>query len=348
MKAFDIFRKCDFCFRAIILAVLLSLVSVSQAQNCAENLEQATRAYYNGQLVEVEDLLAECLEEGFNKDQRARGYKLLVLSNLFRGKTDEAEAAMLQLLRTQPEFKPGEADPVEFVKLFGSFRTDPVISIGLLSGLNTGNYQVDNQFSAGAEFSEGQYDSKTGFQFGASAVYHLFPFLWLGPEFILEKRIFENTEVTNNLIVTSTEKQLRFEIPLLARYALNLKHITPYLEGGAAINFLLNAETQLVRQNPSRNVQEVEFGFNLDDFRRGTNYKIIVGGGAMKRIKGGFVGLDFRYGWELKNQVEGNLRFKDQELFYTYAYVDDDFKARIFSISFYYLHSFYKPKRLKQ
>ena len=163
----------------ILGALLHSPCPMLQAQNCDDNLESATRAYYNGQLTEVEGLLAECLNKGLSKEQRVSGYRLMILSYLFQGKSNEAEEMMLALLKTRPEFKPSKADPVELVKLYQSFRTDPVFSIGVLGGINTGSYVVENQHSVGSEFNPAEYNGKAGFQFGATAAYHFNPSMGL-------------------------------------------------------------------------------------------------------------------------------------------------------------------------
>ena len=43
---------------------------------------------------------------------------------------------MLRLLKTNIEYQFIEADPPEFVKLYNTFRTNSVISIGLTFGVN--------------------------------------------------------------------------------------------------------------------------------------------------------------------------------------------------------------------
>ena len=45
------------------LLTLVITITICQGQSCQQKLGDATRAYYNGQLREVETLLEGCLEE---------------------------------------------------------------------------------------------------------------------------------------------------------------------------------------------------------------------------------------------------------------------------------------------
>ena len=57
--------------------------------------------------------------------------------------------------------------------------------------------------------------------------------------------------------------------------------------------------------------------------------------------------LDLRYNFGLTNNVNGENRYKDDEEWSLYQYVDDDFSINNFYMSLGYVYSFYKTKGAK-
>jgi len=333
-------------FTYIVLILLLVPIGLA-GQSCSQKLDQAQRAYFTGNLRDVKTILNDCIGRGkstLEGIELVEAARLVVLSSIFIKDQRSAEEAMLILLNEDPEYAPTGSDPPEFVRLLQSFDRNPVFSYGLTAGINNGYYDLETQYSLESDPNTPEYSGKFGFQLGLDGVYHLNRNLWITSAMLIEKRVFSVSEsLLSNINITSTESQVRFEIPLTIRYLAGKRKLRPYVEAGSSVNFLLSANSLLVRENTSSNIQIVAFDFDMMDHRNTANFKLLFGAGLMYKIFQGYLGFDLRYGIDMKNQVNTEDRF-DEELTGVYNYIDNDVKAHLLSFSVSYLRSLYKPK----
>ncbi len=145
-------KRILFCF----LIFASGVRTYAQISSCAQTLRLAQSTYEQGRLHELPGLLESCLKNsgtsGFTKDERVRAYKLLAMAYVYLEEPEKADDAMLNLLRTDPYFKPNpDVDPAEFIGLFSTFRTTPIYRLGLRLG---GNATQPNLMSSNNVSSE--------------------------------------------------------------------------------------------------------------------------------------------------------------------------------------------------
>ena len=115
-----------FCF------LILAAIQV-EAQNCSQNLEDAKRAYYNGQFSEVLPGIENCLDR-FSREEQSEAYRLLVNNCLVLGQSEAADRHMSLLLESDPTYFPRENDLAEFNNLFNTYNIVPNYSFGFVGG----------------------------------------------------------------------------------------------------------------------------------------------------------------------------------------------------------------------
>lgn len=138
---------------------------ITSQSSCNQRFEQAQKAFYTGQLREVETLLTGCFEE-LDKIQKEQAIRLLTISKIYLKEMDKADSMMLLLLKLDPEYKTNETDPPEFKNLMNSYKRTPLFSIGILGGLNTGIFTLTQQYSISTDFSTVNYNGLLGWQIG--------------------------------------------------------------------------------------------------------------------------------------------------------------------------------------
>jgi hypothetical protein len=327
-----------------LLVVVSSFRSFSQT-SCNERFDEAQRAYYTGDVRRVETILDGCIEM-LDKNRQEQAMRLIILSNLTLRDQQKADSAMLQLLLLNPIYLEQDMDPPEFVRLLNTYNRTPVFSVGIKGGLNWGSYEVIQEFSIASNKTDLQYSAKTGYQLGLYSIYHLLPQCWLGLEFNYERRILGSSEsFLENQEIVATEYQSILDIPFSARYVYPGWKFKPYIEAGGSISILLSSNCDLTRISANRLTLSKEFDFT--DYRGNINYRVFGGIGVARNIRRGILGVSFRYGIDLLSMTKNSPDYNDPELILTYGFLSNDIKASAFSISIYYLRSFYKPRKFR-
>ena len=152
----------------LIFQVLIIGLIYSQ-ENCSSKLKQAEAMFDNGVIEDVPSMLDQCIKIGFNKDEKIRALKLTIKSYLFDDKYEQADSCMLELLNLEPEYEIGSVEePIEYVKLFDSYRTLPLYSIGFYGGINTSQVSIIQTYSVGDlnSINKSFGSPKMGFNFG--------------------------------------------------------------------------------------------------------------------------------------------------------------------------------------
>ena len=111
---------------AKLLVIALFLIpTVSKSQKvCSEALSEAENMYDMGRLYEISELLHDCIENGFTREEKVRAYKLLSIVNLYLDQFAEADQTYLALLKLNPEYQPNPLiDPAELIYLHDQFNT---------------------------------------------------------------------------------------------------------------------------------------------------------------------------------------------------------------------------------
>ena len=330
------------------LLLLLAFSGYSQQSDCAFKLEEAESLYESGVLDSIPTLLRECTKEGFDDEEMARAYKLLILTYLFEDYQEMAEFTMLKFLKKFPEYELKANDQVEFTYLYNSYQTVPVFSIGVVGGMNYSFIRIiDPYYSGSADEYTGDYSvSGMGYQVGLQFEKYINEKINidLGVSFVSRKFNYQITQ-QDFTTIDYNESQSLISVPLTGTYDFKIKFLNPYIRVGFGLDYLIGA-TSGVKRTFSDGNQDDLTGPDIDvlDNRNALNYSVIIGGGVKLKIKKGYVLLDLKYNYGLNNIVSGDNRYDDSEKVFYYNYTDDNFSLNNFYLSVGYVFSFYKTK----
>jgi len=342
---------------AIFAVLFLAIVSKtkSQSTDCSQTLLKAQDTYKEGRINEVADMIQPCLESGLNKQEKIEAWRLLTLTYLYFNETEKAQEAMTHLLKNDPEYKIRHADPTEFVNLYNSFRTTPIVIVGAKFGTNFTDVDVMKNFSLdNSAVARGEYKTKAGIQGGLIAE---FP--------IKRSKISLLTEVLYSIksysykdtlfsysTVELPQQQAYIEVPLLINYNFGKGRWNPYFNLGGSFAYLLSAKATPLRvdKTGSNNQRELkEPPFSINSLRTTLNYNLIASAGIkIKDVIGrGYIFFNIRYSYGLNNVVNAKNRYSNPVLMYNFLYIDNNYKLNSFQYSIGYSYPLYKPKLKK-
>lgn len=338
----------------LIFLIFFSSLVVGQ-DNCSEVLTKAQDTYKEGRINEVAELLEPCLANGLNKQEKIEAYRLLTLTYLYFNEKEKAEGAMTELLHNDPEYKLRHVDPTEFVNLYNSFRTTPIVLIGAKGGVNYTDVDVHKNFSLDdSSVPRGKYKSNVGIQASLFAHFPISKKASVLAELLYVASSYTYTDkMFNYASLEFPEKQTHIGIPLLFNYNFGKStKWVPYANIGASVSYLVQSKVTPVRVDATEgnNQREVTEGsISISSLRKSINYNLVIGGGLkVKDILGrGYIVLDVRYAHGLNNVVKAKERYSNNTLVYKYFYIDNDFKLNSFQYSLGYLYPLYKPKLKK-
>jgi hypothetical protein len=339
--------------KAVLLALFLLFTSSSlkSQTDCSLVLENAEKLFEQGIIEEIPSLLSDCIKSGLNSAERERAQKLIILSYLFDNRIQQAENAMVEFLRINPEYRIQSGDPAEFTSLFSRFRTFPYLSLGAFLGGNLTSATILTSYGPfDHNTGEGHYSPLPEMQIGAAA----FVFLTNRLELILESIYTRNSFSYTNLQygfaeIYRNETHQKIEIPLSISYDLPGERWHPYFRIGASYGLILTAQTSYRRSHmnngPGSLTPLQSSNLNIRDRRNTSTLNGIMGAGIKYQITRGFIFFDLRYSYGLSQLVTAENRW-DQETVFRYYYADGDFVTDNLSFSLGYRYSFYKSRKL--
>lgn len=340
-------------YTLILILFFVSASSFAQESECAFKLQEAEDSYEMGVLDSIPSMLRDCVNnDGFDNEELARAYKLLIKTYLFEDFQEMAELTMLKFLKKFPEYEIKPTDPVEFTYLYKSYQTVPAYSIGFIGGVNYSFVRIIEPYSLdGTKDYEGGYSSSgVTYQFGLQIKRYINKNIDINLDVIYTSKIFNNTvnQIDSKIIYDETQSMLSF--PLSGIYDFKLGNFSPYVRLGANLDYMLSASASLKRTIESAVGVDDVTGSAIDiiDNRKPYNISALIGGGVKYNIKKGYVMLDLRYHMGFTNNVNGENRHAIQELWSNYNYVDDDFSLNNLFISVGYVFSFYQTKNTKK
>ncbi len=347
--------------RILVALVIFFLAKGVDAQisSCAQTLRLAQSTYEQGRLHELPALLEGCLKntgsDGFTKENRVRAYTLLTLAYIYLEEPEKADEAMLNLLHTDPYFKPNpDVDPAEFIGLYKTFRTRPVYRLGVNFGINETQPNVSsyNPISDGTA----KYAYKIGIGGGFVAEVPINDKLTAVANLLFLQKKFTNTSssllLTNSYSTsTGTESQGWLSLPLLVQYQLGDKRkfekrkILPFVEGGISTDYLLGSTIQGTQKRIENQAIDVKT-FSIIALRQKINVSAMLGAGFKTRMAGGYFFAEARYSYGLlKNNNKATL-YNNQALLFDYKIIDGIFSLNSLYFNVGYVHNFFNPKKL--
>jgi hypothetical protein len=334
-----------------IVASSLATHVVRGQSTCAQTLRLAQSIYEQGRLHELPQLLAHCLDNGFNDEEKVNAYKLLTLTYIYLEEPAKADEMMLALLRTDTEFKVNDAvDPAEFVALYKTFRTYPIFRIGGKLGAVAASPSVISADYADDGINE--YSYGFGFIGSVSAEIplgvHVKKFT-LNPGVAFQLISFDglNSGADPVRVTEGTESQAWVSLPVTMQYSLLEKGITNFfVAAGISADYLLSSSIKIVSDRGQENSSVSENSFDVMDQRKNFNSGILVGAGFKRKIGKGFLITEVRYKMGLQPMLTKADTYENSPLVWNYKYVDGIFKINSISLTVGYFINRYYPKKL--
>ncbi len=324
-----------------------------EKSSCSKALKEAQKDYEKGNIEKIAAKIEPCSNsEEFDKIEKMQAYRLLILTYLFLDDQKNADKWMYNLLKLEPDYKPNPLiDPIEYVKLYKSFRVVPWLSFGTFFGLNRSSVASKHAYSLNnSEDQPTTYKPGVGIQLGFLADFNIKKNIFLTTEILLSTRSFSsNTDVLFDSYNVSNESSTWLEIPVSVKYIFLNKKIKPYIRAGSTLMWQTGTVSQIERFNKTSDQVELTGpAIDLTTQRSDLNFNVFAGGGIMYKMGYGNLFLDARYTLGFTNFVNQAERYtKMAELISTYGYLPDDFTLNTIQVCLGYSYSFFKVKKNK-
>lgn len=339
---------------ALILIAVAPYVARAQQKltTCAQTLRLARSVYENGRLHELPDLMGDCFKrDEWTVQERVDAYKLLTLAYIYLEEPEKADENMLNILRTDPEFKPNEnIDPAEFVALYNTFRTEPVYRLGVKLGANATQPNV-HSYTALNEGTE-NYEYSYGFQAGVTAEIAIFnDRLILNPELYFQAKSFKATNTffedgqstTGKITLKSLSLPVSVQYPLLLGKSTAQSKWVPYVGAGVNVDFLLGVttdlETDVFGQSPVHTTSNEKAQY------KAFNFAPILSAGVKGKVKKAEIVAEIRYIYGASTIFDKQKLYDSQSEIFGNKFVHGPFSLNTLQISFGYLLNKYIPRK---
>lgn len=319
---------------------------------CAQTLRLARSIYENGRLHELPDIMKDCISKTeWTTQERVDAYKLLTLAYIYLEEPEQADAMMLKILQTDPEFKPNDnIDPAEFVALWRTFRTEPVYRWGIKAGANATQPNV-HSYTPPNEGTE-SYNYGFGFQVGGSVeVSILNDLLILNPELQFSSRSFKlsNSFYEGDQNTDGTVSMRWVSLPVTAQYPLKVGRNkidpkwTPYAGLGIQADFLAGVNSEM--ETKINNQSDVTTSSTEKSQYKAFNFAPIVSAGVKGKVKKAEIILEVRYNFGAATIFDKQKLYDSQKEVFGNKFVHGPFSLNTLSVSFGYLLNKYVPKK---
>ncbi|HNP19044.1 MAG TPA: porin family protein [Fulvivirga sp.] len=357
-RAVSIFTFC--------LLTVCALQSKAQTA-CTQTLRQARTVFDEGRIHEIEGLLAGCIKNGFNDEERTEAYRLLILSYIYLDETEKADNAMLALLKDNHGFSINQlADPTELINLYQTFRTKPTFFWGIRGGINTTFVNVINAYGIHDQNNtNAKYTNKIGIAIGLLAEKNFGERLTLRSDiqyitnsFDFKYGFFEKTTDGSKIInSTVTEAQTSLGLSLMAQYRLfqpkednrksKIEKLNPYVGIGVTGRSLLSSNLTF---DVSNSVGSSPDGPSEDligpEIRKKFNPTADVEIGIKKSAKLNYITLGLRYSYGFLNITDRN--YDNGRLTTYFGYAANDINTHSITLFLGILIPNYSPKKLNK
>jgi hypothetical protein len=345
-------------FRLLFASLFISLSAGLFSQEtgtCAEKLKSAQSYFEKGQVDSIPALLKDCLKSGFKREEELTAYKLIIQTFLLNDKIKQADSAMYEFLKKNPEYQLSPTDHSSFVYLFSTFKVKPVIKIGVHAGLNKPFLTFVEEVPVMGKPGSSTFTSKASkLFFSVDARFKITGKIELGVEFGYSQLSFTN-EVQilgasgNEFSVTKyNETQRRIEIPLSMTYDVaSLGKFTPYFRVGAGAAYNLGTNSEVTNTPTDRNnLSGSRTGeiLNRKDSRIPVDLFGQIGIGMKYKIPRGMFFAELRSNTGILNQNISTGRTLPILVNY-YFWSDPGFRINSLNLNVGFTYIFYKPSK---
>jgi hypothetical protein len=344
--------------KKVVLILFIPLTTLftfeARAQSCLENLNDASRAYYNGSFQAVIDLLSNCDYSAIEQNSRTEILELLIKAHLLRDNERSADSLMNSLLLVNPLYQPMVTDILIYRELYDSYTMINRFNFGFTAGFNIPNFKIIKYQSISSVTREPlNYTSQPGLHLG------------LNGEIIAIQNLYFNLGITyENFGYTYSEIILEYQqldvgeqmnilrLPISLRYELPIGKFKPFVRVGIANHFLINSNLDLdLRAIPTdvlvpyAGIPYKTNGYDVSFQRKSFTLNYLLGFGLRRTIGTYQVELAVNYELGGQNLINTEERYNDENLLNTYFYVPDDIRLSNVRISFGIYKGIFKPKK---
>ena len=319
----------------------------AQQETCASNLKRAEKLFDEGKLEDMHLLIADCMNNGFNKEQKIRASELIIQAYLADENGSEAEKRMTKLIKMDPTYSvEKKVLSAEFVSLHEALRAIPIVSFGILAGPTSSYAKVTEEYGVhDIEKNHGKYSSQTGFSFGLLSQFHLSRQFLFDIEFSLVHNQYSYSldNVLPGVATKYDESQWRFDIPVSIKYHYQIGHLSPFIQAGLAPGFVIQNTLVAERSYPDNSLFPISSPkMNVKPKRNNVSLQSFVGVGCSYRIKRSSIFATVRYCHALRSYTASDTHDGDDAFTYKYFIIDDEVKLHSASIMCGYSFSLYK------
>ncbi|BDD06415.1 porin family protein [Aureibacter tunicatorum] len=346
------------CFFVMSSIVVRSQEKEDKDAECIENLNTAKRKYDEGKIHEIPSLLENCLKSGqLKKTELSEAYKLLTLTYLYYNEKYLAIETMTNFISLNPDYKIVRAtDPAEFIKLFNSFRKEPIFLWGFKVGVNMPMMNEINGPTLGQSSAyNGSFKGKVGFSVGPEIDLHLYKGLNLSLGGIFSYRSYNFTEQLfqdNFMSINALENSYLIDLPLSFKYFFKGDKQQFFVSLGAYTSFLTQNSLTVQRTDVAGDISDSSVESPSIDFsenRSSMRYGALTSVGVMLKNKNNLnmIGIELSYNFGFNNIVNTTERYSSElnrNTMLTYGYLDKDVSENYLTLSVSYKIPKYNPK----
>ena len=375
--------------KTIIFLFIFTLSFIGKAQNegeneeiittstteCANDLLQAQKAYQEGRILEVEEIISrDCLEgSDLTNDEKVIGYRLLTLVYLNMNEPEKADAMFLKLINLNPEYRINELDPTEFINFYNTYRTWPIFKIAPKAGSSISWFNNTNQFPV---HDYPRINTLTpGFQGGITFEFDLSrkflkgqdirDFWVLNLDAYFSSKRYISTYEENNLFTEDTQLQTRYDYNAADIRAIMNYRIFPtkqndkknkkfywYAQLGIAGEYMTGiygvVQEGQREGNAGTNFEEPRVNL-IDKFYSKFNFQAITGTSLRYKIGLSWLTADIKYHYYPIDTYDNSKAYSNSlEIGSTGAYVLNNGQLQNLSLSVGITVPIYVPKKLTE
>ena len=330
---------------ALLAGSLLYALPLHAQSGCDKALIEAENLYQSGQLYDISEKLLQCIDTGFDKQQKQSAYRLLALTYLNINQEEKAKNALHRLLLLNPDYAIDKAkDPIELYNLYTQFNVNPVFYAGIRGGVLVSQPLVLHQRSASSieGGTDKYYRPGYGYELGLELALPLRPWLLLEltPAYTNSSYQFEfnyHTDAFSERPVVQKVEGSEVYHQLLVPLSLSLRiphgkatkpNLLYTVTAGVGTSYLLASSFQDVRRLNQQIFSEeiIEGEVETSGYRRTLNFQ------------GQFaLGLEYKYQgliWGARlgtsSMLLNNTRYPSQQELYlnamstSFGWIDDD------------------------
>ncbi len=326
----------------MIIAIIAFLPQLHAQESCTEKLYHANTLYEKGQINEAIDIAKTCATSTNSPAEQWQAYRLLAMAYLANGQQKEARKAAEKMMELNPTYQPSTLkDPAELIRLLESVKVIPKFTFGLAAtagGINT-KPRITTTYN-GANYTK-KYSSKNSWQVGFMMGYNLNEIISIHSGLLASSKKYDiNYSLVDNEINVN-ERLTYLDIPLYARFStLPVKKFRFFADAGAYAGRLSSAESDFKIINNMSGETKSQNNLNAMDRKNKWENGFLMGAGVLYKYRSVNVALDATYYLSAysNNITNTDNRYKNENLFYNYYYIDDDLRLNClaFSVSMFY------------